>query len=128
MPFPLRCDAAVQGSGWLGKIPAKFRESNGIRQTVTACRNLQEKRFKRSKASVNALMSTKQIKRYCVLRGGAEALLKQAVDEFGISARAYSRILKVGRTIADLAGDDDIAVEHIAEAIQYRMPHADVWE
>ncbi len=104
------------------------KESDGICQTVTGCRKLQGKRFKRSAASVNALMSPKQIKRHCVLRDGAEALLKQAVDEFGISARAYSRILKVGRTIADLAGEDEIAVEHIAEAIQYRMPHADVWE
>ncbi len=104
------------------------KESNGICQIVTSCRKLQEKRFERSAASVNALMSPRQIKRHCVLRDGAEALLKQAVDEFGISARAYSRILKVGRTIADLAGQDEIAVEHIAEAIQYRMPHADVWE
>ncbi len=60
-------------------------------------------------------------------QAGTEAI-KQAVDGFGISARAYSRILKVGRTIADLAGSSEITAAHIAEAIQYRMPHADVWE
>ncbi len=104
------------------------RESPAIRETVSVCRKIQEKRFKRSSVSINALMSPKQIKANCGLKDGAEALLKQAVDEFGISARAYSRILKVGRTIADLNRSDEIAVEHIAEAIQYRMPHADVWE
>ena len=57
-----------------------------------------------------------------------DALLKQAVDEFGISARAYTRILKVGRTVADLDCSEKIGVEHIAEAVQYRMSHSNIWE
>ncbi len=104
------------------------QESHTIRKLVSSCRTIQTKRFKRSSVSINALMSPRQMKSHCRLKDGAEALLKQAVDEFGISARAYSRILKVGRTIADLNELDEIGVEHIAEAIQYRMPHADVWE
>ncbi len=104
------------------------RESARISSRVGMCRAIQEKRFRRSPASMNARMTAKQIKKYCRLKDGADALLKQAVDDFGISARAYTRILKVGRTIADLDGSEEIAVEHIAEAVQYRMPHSNIWE
>jgi magnesium chelatase family protein len=104
------------------------KESLRIGNKVSSCRRMQGKRFKRSSTSVNARMTSRQIKRHCRLKDGADALLKQAVDEFGISARAYTRILKVGRTVADLDGSEYIGVEHIAEAIQYRMPHSDIWE
>jgi magnesium chelatase family protein len=104
------------------------RESARVASLVDGCRAVQEKRFRRSAATMNARMTAKQIKKHCRLRDGADALLKQAVDEFGISARAYTRILKVGRTIADLDGSEDIAVDHVAEAVQYRMPHSDIWE
>lgn len=117
--------------------PLKYRElaaentpgeSAGIRDAVAKCRKLQQERFKRSKTSMNARMTPKQIKTYCRPKDGASELLKQAVDEFGISARAYTRILKVGKTIADLEGAESIEENHIAEAIQYRMPHTDIWE
>ena len=65
-------------------------------------------------------MGTKDIKRYCGVKEGAEKLLEVAINKLGLSARAYSRILKVGRTIADLEGSEEIQPAHISEAIQYR--------
>jgi magnesium chelatase family protein len=65
-------------------------------------------------------MSNKLIKQYCVLNKEAENLLRMAIAELGLSARAYDKILKVGRTISDLANSQEIKAEHIAEAIQYR--------
>ena len=61
-----------------------------------------------------------RIKRYCAVKEDAEKLLETAINKLGLSARAYSRVLKVGRTIADLAGAENIESSHIAEAIQYR--------
>lgn len=68
----------------------------------------------------NSRMSNRQIKKFCKLDDESESLLKQAIDELGLSARAYTRILKVARTIADLENSIDINVQHISEAIQYR--------
>jgi len=65
-------------------------------------------------------MSTRQIRRFCPVDGEAKSLLERAMDRLGLSARAYDRILKVGRTIADLEGVEGIAPAHVAEAIQYR--------
>jgi magnesium chelatase family protein len=91
-----------------------------IRQRVNAARALQLQRFEKTKLHANAQMSTREIKRYCVVKDDAERLLETAINKLGLSARAYSRVLKVGRTIADLAGAEDIQASHIAEAIQYR--------
>jgi magnesium chelatase family protein len=77
-------------------------------------------RFEKSKIHANAQMATREIKRYCVVKEDAEKLLETAINKLGLSARAYSRVLKVGRTIADLAGAENIEASHIAEAIQYR--------
>jgi hypothetical protein len=68
----------------------------------------------------NAQMSSKQLREICVINQAGENLLKRAMEKLNLSARAYDRILKVSRTIADLAASDDIKVEHLAEAIQYR--------
>jgi len=68
----------------------------------------------------NAQMNTKLIKKYCSLNEEAKELLKLAMTELGLSARAYDKILKVSRTIADLAGSETILAEHISEAVQYR--------
>ncbi len=65
-------------------------------------------------------MGTREIKRYCPVKDDAERLLEVAINKLGLSARAYSRVLKVGRTIADLTGAEQIEAAHIAEAIQYR--------
>ena len=65
-------------------------------------------------------MNNRQVKKFCKLDEESDALLKQAIDELGLSARAYTRILKVARTIADIEGVGDINAQHISEAIQYR--------
>jgi magnesium chelatase family protein len=94
--------------------------SAAIRERVRRARQLQQERFRRSKVYCNAHMSTRQIRRFCQVEGEARSLLERAMDRLGLSARAYDRILKVGRTIADLEAVETIRAEHVAEAIQYR--------
>ena len=92
-----------------------------IRKRVNAARRLQTRRFAESPAYYcNAQMGAKMIATYCPLDEQSTRLLHQAVERLGLSARAYSRILKIARTIADLAAAEDISSSHIAEAIQYR--------
>jgi magnesium chelatase family protein len=94
--------------------------SEAIRKRVNAARSIQLKRFQKTRIHANAQMGTREIKRYCAVKDDAERLLETAINKLGLSARAYSRVLKVGRTIADLAGAEQIESSHIAEAIQYR--------
>jgi magnesium chelatase family protein len=94
--------------------------SDAIRRRVNAARSIQLQRFQKSKIHANAQMGTREIKRYCAVKDDAEKLLETAINKLGLSARAYSRVLKVGRTIADLASEEGIGASHIAEAIQYR--------
>ena len=91
-----------------------------IRSRVAAARDRQFQRFKRTKIYCNAQMVNRHIKKYCRIDSASCDLLESAVDKLGLSARAYNRILKIARTIADLDGASDITMEHIAEAIQYR--------
>ena len=91
-----------------------------IRQRVIAARKIQLERFKGKKIYCNAQMGPKEIKKYCVLDDKSKTLLKTAIEKLGFSARAYDRILKVARTIADLADSQTITVQHISEAIKYR--------
>jgi len=109
--------------------PLKHRELSGdpsgepsavIRERVRHARQVQQDRFRRSKIFCNAHMSPRQIRKHCHVEGEARSLLDTAMERLGLSARAYDRILKVGRTIADLEGAEAIQPEHIAEAIQYR--------
>lgn len=96
-------------------------KSERIRYRVIQARDLQNDRFKNRKGLyANADMQAKEIREFCKIDSAGEELLKMAITKLGLSARAYDRILKVGRTIADLAGSADIKPEHIGEAIQYR--------
>lgn len=94
--------------------------SAAIKDRIENARAIQRARFKTEGIFYNARMYTKLIKKYCILEGEAEELLKMAMTELGLSARAYDKILKISRTIADLAGSQGILAGHISEAIQYR--------
>ena len=94
--------------------------SEEIRKRVNSARNIQKERFTGKGIHCNAQMSSRHIKKHCVIREDADRLLESAVDRLGLSARAFTRILKVARTIADLDRCDDIESRHVAEAIQYR--------
>ena len=99
-----------------------------IRKRVTAAREIQTQRFKDSdKVHYNAQMNTKQIRKHCVLDEASKQLLKTAMERLNLSARAYDRILKVSRTIADLEAAQQINGAHISEAIQYRSLDREGW-
>ena len=94
--------------------------SQVIRERVTKARGIQGQRFHRSKIYSNAQMNSRQIKTYCSIDAGCKRLLESAIEKLALSARAYHRILKIARTLADLEGSASIGGQHIAEAIQYR--------
>jgi len=94
--------------------------SKDIRKRVMGARHIQEERLKGSAANTNSKMTPELLKGYCALGEKESAILKRAFDSLGLSARAYDRVLKVARTIADLDMSDDIKAVHITEAIQYR--------
>ncbi|HRC33813.1 MAG TPA: magnesium chelatase, partial [Bacteroidia bacterium] len=95
---------------------------------VIAARQIQAERYKDTpEIFCNAQMNTKQLRSLCKLSEAGNSLLKNAMDRLGLSARAYDRILKVARTIADLTNATDIGTEHLAEAIQYRSLDRDGW-
>ncbi|MFZ6017894.1 MAG: YifB family Mg chelatase-like AAA ATPase [Nitrospirota bacterium] len=96
-------------------------KSEEIRKRVVAAKDIQLERFKDDKKIYsNGQMKTRHIKKYCKLKPDAQSLLETAMHKLGLSARAYTRILKVSRTIADLESSDDIHSHHVSEAIQYR--------
>lgn len=106
----------------------KAESSEKIRERVVAARQIQFLRFKTAKGvHSNAQMTVSMMNRYCKIDEASKSLLKQAMDKTGLSARAYNRILKVSRTIADLDKQDRIQAYHIAEAIQYRSLDRDSW-
>jgi magnesium chelatase family protein len=117
--------------------PVKFREitsertgeaSAQIRERVVAARRRQYERFRnRPKITCNARMGSRELKRYCEPDEATLELLKFAMADLNLSARAYDRILKVARTIADLADTDTITSEHVSEAIQYRSLDRQIW-
>lgn len=91
-----------------------------IKERTTQARTIQQQRFQNAGIYANAHMNHRQIKQYCSLDEECKKLLKMAIDELGLSARGYDKILRISRTIADLAGEEALRSEHIAEAIQYR--------
>ena len=108
--------------------PQTAEHSALIRHRVVHARNLQQERYKQSeKMHCNAQMGSRQLKQHCKLSEAGNVLLKNAMERLGLSARAYDRILKVARTIADLDNSTDIETSHIAEAIQYRSLDREGW-
>jgi magnesium chelatase family protein len=106
----------------------KAESSVEIRKRVTAAREIQTKRYKDlDSIHYNAQMSSKQVRIYCELDEASLHLLKTAMERLNLSARAYDRILKVARTIADLEASEKVISNHIAEAIQYRSLDRDGW-
>ncbi len=103
-------------------------DSASVKARVDAARKIQTERYRRTEIHSNARMNSAMLAKYCVLNSDAQSLLKNAFDKLNLSARAYSRILKVSRTIADLAGEENISAEHIAEAIQYRSLDRNYWK
>jgi magnesium chelatase family protein len=106
----------------------KSEDSSIIRERVVKAREIQSARFKNQKEIYsNAMMPSNMVKEVCEINEAGRTLLKTAMERLGLSARAYDRILKVSRTIADLAGSENIRVEHLAEAIQYRSLDREGW-
>ena len=101
--------------------------SSDIRQRVERTRQIQFHRFAGEKVYCNAQMSPRLIRKYCAIDSTAKTLLETALNRLGLSARAYDRILKVSRTIADLEGQDKLAAHHVSEAIQYRSLDRTYW-
>jgi magnesium chelatase family protein len=115
--------------------PVNFREldaqtggepSKVIRKRVVEARRLQSERF-RGAHSCNARMNPKDLQKHCTMDKATRDLLRTAMEELDLSARAYDRILKVSRTIADLAGAKGLKTEHVSEAIQYRTLDRQIW-
>ena len=99
---------------------ASGENSETIKGRVNRARELQRLRFNGKRIYCNAQMTPRYLKKYCQIGEDSKALLEQAIDKLGLSARAYTRILKIARTIADLESVEEITAQHIAEAIQYR--------
>jgi magnesium chelatase family protein len=120
-------------------VPAvKFRElagddapetdsSDAIRQRVILARERQLKRFRSEKIFSNAAMTPRMIRKHCQIDSESEQMLERAMTRQGLSARAYDRILKVSRTIADLEGCDAIGSTHVSEAVGYRSLDRTYW-
>ena len=117
-------------------VPVPLSEINGeqveessaeIRKRVIAAREIQSRRFAGTSIHSNAMMNSAMLRTFCPLSREVRALLENAMSRLNLSARAYDRIIKVARTIADLAGSDNIEASHIAEAINYRTLDRDSW-
>lgn len=108
----------VKYSDWNKK--SEGETSAQIRERVLKAREIQRNRFKNSATTANAFMTPKEIKDFCLLPAGADAILETAMRKFGLSARSLDKILKTARTIADLDGKENIEVKHLVEVMQYR--------
>jgi magnesium chelatase family protein len=108
--------------------PGDGTASGPMRAQVYAARAVQAARFGGKAGALNGRMSSKQIRTHCVLDAEGQATLKEAMEALGLSARAHDRILRVARTVADLAGSDRITQDHVAEAIGFRALDRKLWE
>jgi magnesium chelatase family protein len=109
------------------RSPAEGEPSSAIREQVIRAREMQLRRLKEAGIFCNARMSARLIKKFCKVDGAAETVLAAAMTQFSFSARAYNKILKLSRTIADLDGAEEIRTEHVTEAIQYRSLDRNLW-
>ena len=110
---PVKTTELIQGR--------KAESTESIARRVQAAREVQQRRFAGTGIFANAEMSSKQLEKFCPLDGACKALLERLIEQLGLSARAYTRIIKIARTIADLSGDTDIRPVHLAEAASYRF-------
>ena len=110
------------------KSKANEQSSAVIRERVNAARKIQTERYKGTDITCNARLTPSMLSKYCVLSAEAENMFKASFDRLGLSARAYDRILKVSRTIADLEGKEIIELSHVAQAIQFRSLDRKYWE
>ena len=101
--------------------------SSEIKKRVNNARNIQRKRYEKYNIFSNSELSSKMIDEFCKIDAPSKELLKKAFEKFGFSARAYSKILKVARTIADLEGVENLTIKHVSEAIQYRTLDRKYW-
>ncbi len=106
---------------------SQSESSAAIRERVKTARAMQLKRFKNSKIKLNSQMRPQEVKKYCLIDEKAEQLLKTAFNQFNMSARAYDRILKIARTIADLEESSAILLPHLAESLKYRTLDKKYW-
>lgn len=118
---------AVKFNELRGRGVSQGDSSDEIRERVMRAREVQLGRFNGDGIYSNSAMSPKQIRTHCALDDQSEELLEKAMLRQGLSARAHDRILKVSRTIADLAGSGKITTEHISEAINYRSLDRNYW-
>jgi magnesium chelatase family protein len=98
-----------------------------MRDQVMSARAVQEARFLNSKTRRNAQMSTREIRQHCQLTDAGTNLLRNSIQEMGLSARAHDKVLRVARTIADLDDRAEILPEHVSEAVNYRMLDRQFW-
>jgi magnesium chelatase family protein len=118
---------AVRFRDLAGDPPADIEDSAAIRQRVISARERQGQRLAPDGIFSNAAMGPRLIRRYCRIDADSEAMLERAMNRLGLSARAYDRILKVSRTIADLEGADEIQSAHVSEAVHYRSLDRTYW-
>lgn len=111
------------------QLSSKVQEekSSQIKERVNKARDIQTKRFKGTAVTCNAKMTPQMTRKYCVLTPEADSLLKISFEKLGLSARAYDKILRIARTIADLDASENIELSHIAEALQYRSLDRKYW-
>ena len=125
MTMPAAADPAAMASTDRGSTPA-LDILRSLRRIVTRARECQRSRFGNS-LDTNARMDTRQLRRFCVLTPGARSILEAALRRLGLSARAYDKVLRVARTLADLDEEEHIHERHVAEAVQYRSLDREVF-
>ena len=109
----------------VGKVSSSSEKSEVIQKRVQEARDIQEARFQDDSITANSEMSTRQVKKYCELSRECLVMLRSAIANLNLSARSYFKVIKVARTIADLAREENISTNHIAEALQYRPKETD---